>query len=129
MKKTRLLLAALVILLALTGCGKYTSSYKAVGFVHSNGRTSAEMSFYSFEGRMVSRLNSTGEGDIKYTAKLESGSATIRYEYRGTESELFTIGPESELESHGGYVESGTVTIIVETEGKCMNGSFSFRVE
>ena len=129
MKRTIRLTASLIIVLLLTGCGKYISSYKAIGFVHSNGLTSAEMSFYSFEGRMVFTLKSSGEGDIKYTAKLESGAAAVYYDYNGTKSELFTISSGEELDSHGGYVEAGTVYIIVETNGECMNGEFSFDAE
>lgn len=129
MKRVLSLTAAVIILLLLTGCGKYTSSYKAVGFVHSNVSTSAEMSFYSFDGRMVFKLKSSGEGDLKYTAKLESGTATVYYDFYGTKTELFTINSGEEFDLHGGYVEAGTVYIIVETDGECMNGSFSIHVE
>ena len=129
MKKTFSLIAILLLLFSLAGCGKYISSYKAIGFVHSNGQTSAQMSFYSFDGRMVFKLKSSGEGDIQYTARLESGEATVYYDYRGTKSELTTIGAGEEFDSRGGYVESGTVYIIIETNGKCMNGAFSFHVE
>lgn len=129
MKRILSLTTTLIILFLLTGCGKYTSNYKAVGFVHSNVSTSAEMSFYSFDGRMVFKLKSSGEGDLKYTAKLESGTATVYYDYYGTKTELFTINSGEELDLHGGYVEAGTVYIIVETDGECMNGSFSIHVE
>ena len=40
--------------------------------------------------------------------------------------ELFSISSEEELDSHGGYVEAGTVYIIVETDGTCKNGEFRF---
>lgn len=129
MKRILSLTATVIILLFLTGCGKYTSSYKAVGFVHSNVSTSAEMSFYSFDGRMVFKLKSSGEGDLKYTAKLESGTATVYYDYYGTKTELFTINSGEEFDLHGGYVEAGTVYIIAETDGECMNGSFNIHVE
>ena len=33
------------------------------------------------------------------------------------------------LDSHGGYVESGTVYIIVETDGVCQNGDFRFDLD
>ncbi len=129
MKKTVLLILSLMILLFPTGCTTYSSSYKAIGFVHSNTSDHAEMSFYSFEGKMVFRLKSAGEGDLKFKANLESGTATVYYDYNGIKSELFSIGPGEELDSHGGYVESGTVYIIVETDGKCMNGDFSFSLD
>ncbi len=87
------------------------------------------MSFHSLDGRMAFTLQSAGEGDIKYSASLESGAATVYYDYNGTKSELFTIDAGEEVEAHGGYVESGKVYIIVETDGKCMNGAFHFEVE
>ena len=129
MKRLCLLSLALVMLLSLTGCGKHSSSYMAVGLVRTNTAHSAQMSFFSLDGKMVFKLKSSGEGDVKFTAKLESGNATVYYEYRGTKSELFTIGPGEEVDSHGGYIESGTVYVIVETDGNCKNGSFSFHVD
>ena len=129
MKKTVLLLVSALLLLSLTGCGRYISSYNAIGFVHSNKSASAFMSFHSFEGRMVFRLKSPSEGELKYAAELESGSATVYYDYSGTKQELFSISGGEETDSHGGYVESGTVYIIVETDGNCRNGEFRFRLD
>ena len=117
-----LLLVFVLLLLSLTGCSKYTSSYSAVAFVHSNESDSAFMNFYTFEGRMVFKLKSPGEGDLKYTAKLESGNATVYYDFHGEKQELFSISGGEEFDGHGGYVEAGTVYIIVETDGKCQNG-------
>ena len=114
------------MLLSMTSCGKYTSKYKAVGFVHSNESSTAFMSFYSFDGKMVFKLKSTGEGDLKYSAKLESGNAVVYYDYYGTKTELFSVSSGDEMESHGGYVEAGTVYVIVETSTECKNGDFHF---
>ena len=129
MKKTVILLVSAMLVLSLAGCGRYVSSYKALGFVHSNESASAYMSFHSFEGRMVFKLKSSGEGDLKYTARLESGSAVVYYDYYGTRQELFSISGGEEADSHGGYVEAGTVTIIVETDGSCQNGEFRFSLD
>ena len=126
MKKICILLVFAILIVMLTGCGKYTSGYNAVGFVHSSDSDSAFMNFYSFKGRMVFKLKSSGEGELKYTAKLESGNATVYYDFFGTKQELFSISSEEELDSHGGYVEAGTVYIIVETDGTCKNGEFRF---
>lgn len=128
MKKAFSLMIAIVMILSLAGCSKYSPKYKAVGFVHSNDSSSAYMNFYSFEGRMVFRLNSPGEGAIKYAAKLESGTATVYYDYLGTKSELVSVSGGDELDSYGGYVDVGTVTIIVETNGECRNGEFRFNL-
>ncbi len=126
MKKRVILLVSALLLMSFGGCGKYSSSYKAVAFVHSNESDSAFMSFYSFEGRMVFKLKTSAEGDLKYTARLESGSAAVYYDFYGTKEILFSISGGEEIDSHGGYVEPGTVYIIVETDGACNNGDFRF---
>ena len=128
MKKNAILLFSVFLLLFLAGCGKYTNSYRALAFVHSNRSDSASMSFYSCEGRMVFKLKSSAEGDLEYTAKLESGTATVYYDFYGTKQELFTISGGEEVASRGGYVESGTVYLIVETDGSCKNGEFRFGI-
>ena len=128
-KRLQLCLFPFFLLITLTGCGKYSSSYKAVAFVHSNETDSAFMSFYSFEGRMIFKLKSSAEGDLKYTAKLESGNAAVYYDFYGTKQELFSISAGEEIDSHGGYIESGTVYIIVETDGSCQNGEFHFSLQ
>lgn len=128
MKKTISLILAAVLVLTAAGCNSYTSKYMAVGFVHSNSSKSAFMNFFSFDGRMVFRLKSAGEGDIQYTAKLESGNAVVYYDYNGTKLELFSASGGDEIDAHGGYIEKGTVYIIVETNGECKNGEFRFSV-
>ena len=129
MKKILSLVVAVFMLLTLAGCSEYSSNYKAVGIVHLNETSSAFMSFYSFDGRIVFKLKSTGEGDIKYSAKLESGSAKVYYDFYGTKTELFSISGGNEINSHNGYIEAGTVYVIVETDGKCQNGDFNFSVD
>ena len=129
MKKIFSMIVSLIFMLVLTGCDKYSSSYKAFGFVHSNTSDSAEMSFSSFEGTMVFKLESSGEEKLKYTAKLESGTAVVYYDHSGEKSELFTLSSGEELDSHGGNIGSGTVYIIVETNGECTNGELSFNLE
>lgn len=128
-KKMIALTVAVITLFSLTGCSAYKSHYKAVGFVHSNESASSFMSFYSFDGRMVFKMKSTGEGDLTYSAKLESGSATVYYDYYGTKTELFSVSAGEEISSHGGYVEAGTVYVIVETDGECKNGDFQFSLD
>lgn len=126
MKKAISFIIAAIILFSLAGCSKYSSKYKAVGFVHSNESSSAYMDFSSFDGRMVFKLKSTGEGDLNYSAKLESGSAIVYYDFYGNKEELFSVSSGNEINSHGGYVETGTVYIIIETNGECQNGEFRF---
>lgn len=131
-KATALILsaAALILALGLSGCGEYTSSYKAIAFIHSNEPKSAFMTFGEFEGRMVFRLNNRdgGAGSINYSAFLESGSADVMISIGGKESSLFSIGSGESISADAG-VGPGTVYIIVETEGKCVNGDLRFALE
>ena len=129
MKKRISLLIAAFIILVMTGCGGYISSYKATGFVRSNTSTSVFMNFWSFEGRMVFRLRAKAEGELKYTASLEKGNLTVFYDNDGTKSELFSLKDGGTADSSGGYVEEGTVYIIVETDGKCENGELRIGLE
>jgi len=101
MKKIAVLMVCALLMVSLAGCGKYVSSYKAVAFVHSNESDSAFMNFYSFEGRMVFKLKSPAEGDIKYSARLESGNAVVYYDSNGTRQELFSISGGEETDSRG----------------------------
>ncbi len=128
---TLALAAALLIgALCMGGCSKYVSKYSAVGFVHSNTSKSAFMTFYEFGGTMAFRLKCGGSsGHIKSTAKLESGSITVYYDSDGTKTEWFTLGGGEETEMTGGPFGDGTVYVIVETDGKCMNGDLRFNVE
>ncbi len=123
--------ALIAIMLAFTcSCG-YASHYRAVAFVHSNTRTEAYMSFFSFEGTMVFKLKCDVQGGtVNYSANLESGSARVWIDCGNGKTELFAIGAGGEMRSFGGEPEKGaTVYVIVETDGKCGNGSFSFTLD
>ena len=124
-----LVLAALMLAFVCS-CG-YASHYRAVAFVHSNTRTEAYMSFFSFEGTMVFSLKCDVDGGtVNYSANLESGSAKVYCDCGNGKTELFAIGAGGEMRSFGGEPEKGaTVYVIVETDGKCGNGSFSFTLD
>ena len=128
-KRALALVTAAILLLSLAGCGTYASHYSAVGFVHSNEARSAYMTFYSFDGRMVFKLKSSGEGDLTYSVKLEEGNAKVYYDSRGTKAELCSVSGGDAAASRGGYVEAGAVYIIVETDGPCLNGDFHFSLD
>ncbi len=128
--KKKLILSVLIalVILCLTGCGKYASSYKAIAFVHSNTADSAFMSFSSFEGRMVFKLKAGASEQLKYSARLDSGIAVVYYD-DGNKTELFTISAGEEIESSAGPLKQGTVYIIIETGEACREGSFRFGME
>ena len=121
---------AAIMLALMCSCG-YASHYRAVAFVHSNTRTEAYMSFSSFEGTMVFKLKCDVQGGtVNYTANLESGSAKVYCDCGNGKTGLFAIGAGGDITSFGGEPEKGaTVYVIVETDGKCENGSFSFTLD
>ncbi|MBQ7688737.1 MAG: hypothetical protein IJT27_05930 [Clostridia bacterium] len=125
--KTISCLAAIILL--LSGCG-YRSHYRTVACVRTNTAQSAALSFYELEGVMVFKMKqkTQSEGEIRYSAQLETGTATVYYDYMGVKTELFTVCGGETLDDHGGYIEKGTVYIIVETDGVCENGAFRFEV-
>lgn len=119
-----------VLLVSLFGCNKYTSSYKAIGFVHTNTAKNASMSFVSFEGTMVFKLKCEGENEkIQYSAKLDDGSAKVFYDCDGTKTELFCVNSDGEIVDIGGALTKGTVYIIVETDGVLKDGRFEFKLK
>ena len=113
--------------LSLTGCGRYTSSYVTTMCV----KTDDSVSFSSLKGTVVFTAKCDGEEGrkIKYSAKLGTGSFTVYYDSDGTKKELFTIGAGESVEASGGELVKGTVYIILETDGKCEDGKFSFEIE
>lgn len=129
MKKAVVLLISLLLLFSFTGCGQYTSSYKAVGFVHSNRSDSAFMSFYSFDGRMVFKLKNAHHGSLSCSASLETGSAAVYAVRGGEKTALFSVTGGDELDLCSEELGNGSVYVIVETDGKCENGSFDFGFE
>ena len=131
MKRHVLTLLAAVTLLAvcLSGCGKYKSHYSATAFVHSNESDAAFMSFWQFEGTMVFQLKcKEAEKSLSYTAKLETGSATVYYDCDGTKTEWFTVDAGDERQDTLDGLKPGTVYIIVETDEKCEDGDFRFDI-
>lgn len=131
LKKIVISLAALLLIAAaLVSCSKYSSHYKAVGFVHSNDSDSAYMSFFEFDGSIAFKLKckSESQAEIKYSGKLEEGSITVFYDCGGTKKELFSIHSGDDIQSSKGDLPEDTIYIIVETNGKCKNGDFKFDV-
>lgn len=120
----------LLLLFSLFGCNKYTSSYKAVAFVHTNTSKNAHMSFSSFEGTMVFKLKcESGDEKINYSANLESGSAKVFYDCDGTKIELFSVNAGDEISDIGGALKKGTLYIIVEMSEVGKNGRFNFDIK
>lgn len=132
MKTNYRMLIVIVMLfgmLCMTGCAKYTSSWSASLYVHSNTSDSASMSFWTFTGTEVQTLKCKDEtGTLKYSAKLEIGSATVYIDYDGEKKELFKIGAGEEIEDSFDGLKKGKIYVIVETDGKCEEGKFEFAI-
>ena len=130
-KVVAILFVAAFAAVGLFGCSKYSSHYFSIGFVHSNDRDSASMSFFEFDGSFCFKLKCKSEdrAKIAYSGKLEEGDITVYYDCGGTKTELFSIGSGGNVGSSGGSLPEDTVYIIVETSGNCKNGDFKFGIE
>ena len=119
----------MALLFCLSGCGKYASHYNATAFVHSNESDSAFMSFWKFEGTMVFKLKcESADEALAWSAKLETGSATIFYDCGDGKTELCAVSAGDDLQDVLDELTPGTVYIIVETDGKCETGNFDFKI-
>ncbi len=125
-----LLMAAAFLAVFAAGCAPYRSSYRAVGFVHTNTAEEAGMSFFEFEGTMVFRLPVQRGEKIECIGKLGTGSASVRAAINDhRDLELFTVGagmPEENCLFEPN--DTGVVWIVIATTEKCMNGEFTFNV-
>ena len=132
MKTNYRMLIVIVMLfgmLCMTGCTKYTASWSASLYAHSNTSDSASMSFWTFTGTEVQTLKCKDKtGTLKYSAKLEIGSATVYIDYDGEKKELFKIGAGEEIEDSFDGLKKGKIYVIVETDGKCEEGKFEFAI-
>ena len=110
----------LSVILPLMSCGKYTSSYRAMGLIKNQTSHSLTVSFSSLEGQLVFKIKRTDkgrEGDIKYYAAIEGGELSLHYDIYGTKDALAHISGGETVNSRGGYVESGrNVYIIIEAK-------------
>ena len=119
-----------MLLLCVSGCSKYRSGYKAVGLVTSESSGNGFINFYSFDGTRVFTLvnKKASEGQLIYSAKLEEGSAAVFYDNGSGKTELFAIQGGEETDAAFTLPGSGTVYVIIETQGKCQNGEFRFEI-
>ena len=120
------ILASIAVVLMLGGC--YSSSYNAVGFVHSNTPHEGYMDFYRFEGRMVMKLKADA-GKLHCSGRLESGDITVSCDNEGEKKKLFTLSSGEQLERAFDFPAGSSVYILVETEGRCENGDLSFTAD
>ncbi|MBR4344415.1 MAG: hypothetical protein IKP88_17235 [Lachnospiraceae bacterium] len=134
MKKIRVTVICIILVLVMgcfTGCSKYTSSWSASAFIHSNTPNNALMSFWKFSGTIVHTLvcKDSSKEVLNYSANLKKGKITVYYDDDGTKKELFTIKEGEEITSEILKLHEGTVYVIVETDGECENGELEFNIK
>lgn len=133
MKKfAKVIIAALTLVLCFTlsACGnKYASHYSASSMVTSNTTNKASISFDSFSGTYVMQLKNNGADEvfISYEATLGEGSVKVYYDFNGEKLDLFEIQTNGSLDSKTeDFKGNKTIYVIMESSGKCKDGSFSF---
>ena len=129
MKKILLFVLCISVLLSVTACSGYVSSYKALMFVRQERGDHASISFSGFEGTYVMKLKLKGEGQegsIHCKASLTEGEINVYYDWLGTKELLFNLKAGESIDERLGYIESGrTVYIIVETVTPAKEGKIS----
>ena len=135
MKKfARVIIAAVISVLCftLTACeNKYVSHYSAMLMVSSKSSNKASVSFDSFSGTYVIKLknNSADEAFLTYEATLGEGNINVYYDFNDEKLNLFETEADGSVDSKTEAFTGKTVYIIIESDGKCNDGSFSFALE
>ena len=124
----KLLTALAAAAMVLSSCGRDSSSYSAVGFVHNDLSDEAYMSFYRFEGCIVFDLDGSEGSRLDYSGKLEKGHITVSIDRDGTRRELFALADGDEISAALDLPENDTVYLIIETSDSCENGDMQFSI-
>ena len=118
---------------ALSACGnKYVSHYSATLMVRTNTSKKASVSFDSFSGTYVIKLkNNSADGVfISYEATLQEGNIKVSYDFNDEKRNLFEIETNGSVDRKTEtFIGNKTIYIIIESDGKCNDGSFSFVLE
>lgn len=134
-KLTRAIISTMLLILCftLTACdNKYSSHYSASTMASKNTSSEASVSFGSFSGVYVIKLKSSGNDQvfITYNATLKKGNIKVYYDYDDEKLDLFTIGADGSVsERTEAFTTNQTIYIIIESDGKCNEGSFSFALK
>jgi len=128
---TALMVMMMAWIMGLAGCSGYASSFKTTMCVTTNTSKDASLSFSTLEGTKVfqMKVDKNAEGVLKYSGKLDGGSATVYYDDNGTKKKLFSVGAGEKVEQSVEGLETGKLYVIIETDGKCEEGNFTFEVK
>lgn len=122
----------LVLCLVLTACGKYASHYSSSMMVRTNTSNKATVSFGSFNGTYVMQLKNEGADEvfITYKATLGEGNIKVYYDFHDEKLNLFELKTDGSVEAKTEtFTGNKTIYIIIESDGDCNDGSFSFVLE
>ena len=124
---------ALVLCFALSACGNgYASNYSGTAIVTTKTSNKASISFGSFSGTCAMQLKNQGTDEvyITYEASLEEGNINVYYDFNGEKLSLFEIGTDGSVEGKTeAFTGNRTIYVIIESDGKCNEGSFSFALK
>ena len=124
---------ALILCFTLSACGnKYVSHYSAMLMVRENTPNKASVSFDSFSGTYVIQLknNSADEVFLTYDATFGEGNIKVYYDFNDEKLSLFEIETNGSVDGKTKtFTGNKTIYIIIESDGKCNDGSFSFVLE
>ena len=97
-----------------------------------NDSNGASVSFDSFKGTYVIKMDNKGAGEtlIAYEATLQEGNIKVYYDFNDEKLSLFEIGANGNVEGKTeAFTGNKTIYIIIESDDKCKEGSFSFVLE
>lgn len=124
---------ALVLCFSLSACGiKYASHYNSTLMTTTSTSSEASVSFDTFSGTYVMKFKNTGDEKavITYNASLKEGNIKVYYDYNDEKLDLFEIGASGSVEGQTeAFTGNKTVYVIIESDGKCSEGSFAFALE
>lgn len=126
-------LATLILCFTLCACGnRYVSNYSSKVMITKNTPDNASVSFDSFSGTYVMKFDGNGydKAYITYNATLVEGSIKVYYDFNEEKLDLFEIeaGGHAEGKTET-FTGNKTIYVIIESDGKCKVGSFSFVLE
>ena len=132
MKKVCFVLVLIFTFVMLCSCGGYVKSYSATILITSSHGDEASMEFDTFKGSYNFKLKreGTAEHTLDLDASLTEGEMNIYIGVGGEKELLLTVkGGESYDETitlDEKYDNEKTIYIILESEGKCVDGDFAF---
>lgn len=125
--------ATLTLCFTLSAClTKYRSHYSSSTMITTNTPNSASVSFDGFSGMYVIKFNNNGNDEtvISYEATLGEGHIKVYYDFNDEKLNLFEIGTNGSVEGKTeAFTGNKIIYIIIESDGKCQEGSFSFALD